>query len=285
VFKPTVGEGKMRTLPLQVSDQLRQKRSRHRRIRARHVRQDEDQVGRVVLDDFHHPFGPVVCKVLVPASRGQSRRNAAEVLDERQPQHDWYGPQLTKLERLNGLISGNETVDAVRVDSPVNVCDQFQGDTVDPRMTCSRSPSQPWQFATVTSRQVAPGGANLVFDKIEIVEQPFRRRRNPPVTLGGGRDEVIRLDENAFVLSQARNKFVRVAARRQPVRRRQRLRMTLQLLDAEQLRAQRLFFRSLGVQPVHAVQPSPSGQPFQPRLHCVRMHGDPFCRQIVPPKY
>jgi hypothetical protein len=37
-------------------------------------------------------------------------------------------------------------------------------------------PRPGWQFAAVALGQVAAGGADLLFDQIQVVEQPFRGR-------------------------------------------------------------------------------------------------------------
>ncbi|MNR50361.1 hypothetical protein D3C85_1698670 [compost metagenome] len=54
--------------------------------------------------------------------------------------------------------------------------DGFQGDVVDPRQACRGPFGQAWQLAAVAVRQVGPGGADVFFDQVEVVQQPFRRR-------------------------------------------------------------------------------------------------------------
>lgn len=57
-----------------------------------------------------------------------------------------------------------------------SVSDGFQGDVVDPRQACRRTYGQAWQLVTVAVGQVGPGGTDVFFDEVEVVQQPFRRR-------------------------------------------------------------------------------------------------------------
>ena len=83
------------------------------------------------------------------------------------------------------------------------------------------------------------GRANLFFDQIEVVEQPFPGRRNPAVRLDRRRQQIAGSDQDAFVLRQPRQQLVRSASRTQRVRFRQGLAMLLHLVAAEQFRSQR----------------------------------------------
>ena len=47
---------------------------------------------------LHHALGPVVGQVAIAAPGGHPRRHAAQVLDQRQPQHDRHRPQLAELQ-------------------------------------------------------------------------------------------------------------------------------------------------------------------------------------------
>jgi hypothetical protein len=83
------------------------------------------------------------------------------------------------------------------------------------------------------------GGAYLLFDQIEVIEQPFARRRNPALGLACRRQQLVGLQQYAFVLGQAREQLIRTPLRAQAVRARQGLAMLLHLIGAEQLRPQR----------------------------------------------
>src|SRR4030067_270563 len=56
--------------------------------------------------------------------------------------------------------------------------DRLQGDVVHARKSGRWAGKQSRQFPAVPLRQVSPGRANLFFDQVEVVEQPFPGRRN-----------------------------------------------------------------------------------------------------------
>ena len=55
---------------------------------------------------------------------------------------------------------------------------------------------------------MAAGRADLLFDQIEIVQQPFVGRRHPPVGRHRGHDQLIGFEQNRFVLLQATQQSV-----------------------------------------------------------------------------
>jgi hypothetical protein len=87
-------------LSLQPARELGDEGAHHRRIRARHVRDHQDQALRVALGDLQHLVGPCIGAVAIDRARGDSRSDAAQVLDERETQHDRNGPQLAHLEGI-----------------------------------------------------------------------------------------------------------------------------------------------------------------------------------------
>jgi hypothetical protein len=62
---------------------------------------------------------------------------------------------------------------------------------------------------------VSPGHANLFFDQIEVVEQPFPGRHNPALGLDGLGQQVAGSNQDPFILSQPRQKSVRSASQTQ----------------------------------------------------------------------
>ena len=108
--------------------------------------------------------------------------DAAKILDERQAQHDGNGPQLPHLERRHRLVGRHEAGKALRVDPAVAVGDRLEREIVDARKPGGRAGRQARKLAAVALGQVPPGRADLLFDQVEVVEQPFR----------GGRDAAVR---------------------------------------------------------------------------------------------
>ena len=106
-----------------------------------------------------------------------------------------------------------------------------------------RAVGQPRQLAAVAARQVPPRGADLLFDQVEVVEQPFGRRRDAALGVGGRRRAACRASTRTRSLSarraSSRSGSARVA---QHVRAREALAVPRHLLRAEQLGAQRRVF-------------------------------------------
>ncbi len=105
----------------------------HRRIRARHVRDHEHEALGIGLDDRLHLVDPAVGEIAIDAARGDVGGDAAQILDQRKPQHDRNRPQLAELERRHGLIGGDEAREAFRVHAAVAVRDGLERDVVDAR--------------------------------------------------------------------------------------------------------------------------------------------------------
>jgi hypothetical protein len=55
---------------------------------------------------------------------------------------------------------------------------------------------------------VSLGNANLFFDKVEIVEEPFSCRSNPPVSFYGLCEQVSNFMEDAFILIETRQQLL-----------------------------------------------------------------------------
>ena len=178
---------------------------------------------------------------LIPADAlgGDAGRHAAKVLDQRQAQHDRQRPQLAEIERRRRLVGGHKAGETFGVHAPVAVRNDLQRDVVDPGKTGGSPLQQARQFPAVGLRQVPLGGANLLLDQIEVIQQPFAGGGD--LAVGGHRlgHQPVDTDQNALVLRQPRQQLVRSASRTEFVESRQRPAMLLHLLGAEQLRAQR----------------------------------------------
>src|SRR5688500_13695010 len=83
------------------------------------------------------------------------------------------------------------------------------------------------------------GHANLFFDEIEVIEQPFTGGRNPAGRLHRLRQQIANSDEDVFVLRQPTQKLVWSLVRTQPMQTGQDLAVLLHLINAEELRTQR----------------------------------------------
>ncbi len=183
LLNPGERQGQSGALSLQPAGQFGDKRTHQRRARPRHIRDHENQVLRVFLGDLRHLVRPVVGAVSVGPVGGDPGSNAAEILDQGQAQHDRDGPQFAQLQGGHRLVGGYETAETFRIDPSIAVRDRLQRDVIHARKPGRWAVQQARQFPAVTLGQVSLGRANLFFDQIEVVEQPFPGRRNPAVRL------------------------------------------------------------------------------------------------------
>lgn len=81
---------------------------------------------------------------------------------------------------------------------------------------------------------MSPGRADLLFDEIKIIEQPFGGRRDAMLPLDRLQRQAPRPDQDLFIFGEARKQFFRVSRGTQDMRLRERSAIVLQLLRAEQ---------------------------------------------------
>ncbi len=225
-------------LPLQPARQLGDERAHHRRVRARHVGNHQHQALRIIRGDRQHLVGPGAGAGALGGGRGEARRYAPQILEQREAQHDRDRPELAELERRNRLVGRHEAAQAFEVHAAIAVRDGLERDVVHARQARGRTLQQARQLAAVGARQVPLGGADLLFDQVEVIEQPLAGWRD---ALAGGRrlQNVAGADEDRFVAGQPREQPVARVSRAQRVRPRKGPAVLLHLVGAEQLRAQR----------------------------------------------
>jgi len=149
VLEPAIGEGKVRVLSLQVASQLGKKRARQGRIGPGHISQHQDQIRWRLLYHIDHALCPITGQVAVTSRRGNSYRDAPQILNQRQSQHERKCPELAESERLNRLIRRDEPIEAGGIDAPVDVRDQLEGNAIDARKAGGRAADQPRQLTAV----------------------------------------------------------------------------------------------------------------------------------------
>ena len=229
------------TATLQPAREFRDERTDHRRTGARHVRDHQNQALRILLGGLRHQVRPEPGKVSLGAACGNLPADAAQILDDCQPQHDRNRPQLANLEGGDALVGRHKAAQTFRVHATVAVRHGVERDVIHARTPCGRTHGQPRQFAAVALWQVPLGGANLIFDEVEIVEQPFPGRRNSLIRRNRRCQLIADADQYAFIRGQPGQQMIGSASRSEPVQARQHLAMLLHLLGTEELRAQRLL--------------------------------------------
>jgi hypothetical protein len=86
------------------------------------------------------------------------------------------------------------------------------------------------------------GRADLLFDQVEIIEEPFAGRGDAAIGSDRFGEQLADVFEDFFVLGEAGQQLVGRAARRQAVRGSERPAVLLHLVGAVELRSQRRFF-------------------------------------------
>ena len=86
---------------------------------------------------------------------------------------------------------------------------------------------------------MALGGTDLLFDQIEVIEQPFAGRRDLLIRFYRRCEPAADADQDRFIRRQTRQKLLPQCYLRQLVHGRETLAMLFHLTGAEQLRAQR----------------------------------------------
>ncbi|MDT4803918.1 hypothetical protein FQZ97_366840 [compost metagenome] len=254
-------------LALQAARQFGDERAGHRRFRARQVGHGEDHALGIALGGGAQAVGPVVGQVAVVPVGHHPRGHAAQVLDQRQAQHDGDRPQLAEGQRHDALVSHDEAAQALAVDPPVAMGDGFQGDVVDPWQAGRRAIGQAWQLAAVALGQVFLRGADLFFDQVEVVQQPFRRRRGAPAGARRGGERRAAAGQDGLVVGQPREQRVRRRARAQAVLPGQLGAVAGHLLGTEQLGAQGRFvveFPRRGAPVAQGRDQAPQGECVEP---------------------
>ena len=239
LFDPGERQRQGGALSLQSAREFRDERAHHRGVRPRHVRGQQYQALRVLFGDLHHLLGPAGGEVPVDASGDDPCSDAPEILDQRQAQHDGDGPQFAERQDGHRLVGRHETAETSRVHPSIAVRDRFMRDVVHARKPGRRSVQQAGQFPAVPLRQVPLGHADLFFDQVEVVEEPFPGGRDPAVRIDRRRQKGAGSRQDAFILRQPGEKTVPDPSRTQLVQARKGLAMLLHLFAAEQFRAQR----------------------------------------------
>jgi hypothetical protein len=80
---------------------------------------------------------------------------------------------------------------------------------------------------------VAPGGADLLLDEVEVVQQPLGGRSEALVLLEGGLEPCAGVEEGLLVVGEPREQPIGYARREQGVTRREHGTMPLHALGAE----------------------------------------------------
>ena len=185
LLQPAAREMQRRALPRQTLAEFRHEGTGEGQVGLRHVGHHDHEVRRIFFRHGLQAIHPGVRKIPVLPGDGQPGGDPLEILNQPKPQHDGNGPQLAQLQRSDGLIGGDEGAERFGLDLRVRVRDQLEHEVVDARQSGRPAGHQAGQFPAVTPGQMSPGQLDLLFDEVEIVEEPFGGRRDVPARIDG----------------------------------------------------------------------------------------------------
>ena len=168
-------------------------------------------------------------------------RGTAQILDQHDPQRDRDRPQLTDGQRLNALIGAHELAQRFRIETAVGMGNKSPGQAEHARIAIEGPAGKLGQQPIESRREVLAHLADLIFDEVVVIDQPF----------GSGGDRAAvghRRDDGAICREQGRlivpePHAERAAGRSAPgdlLCGREACRVLLETLDAEELCAQQL---------------------------------------------
>jgi len=122
---------------------------------------------------MHHALDPAVGMIASTATAGDSNGHSSQILNQCQPHHEGQCPQLSQRQRNGRLVGCDKSVHAFRISATVCMCDQFQGNRVDPWLIGMLPLGKARKTGAVVRGQQSPRRSNLFFNEIEVVEQPY----------------------------------------------------------------------------------------------------------------
>ncbi len=228
------------------------RRPRRRRLIAQPLQQLDDEgrgqglalargVAQQVVDDpFRARAGSGDAQAQAPRSLTVAARRQhvlgepAQLVDQRDPQHDRDRPQLADVEGDAALVGADVADERLQVEASGRVRHEIPRQREDARVAGVLPAGQLRQLEVVLARQILADGAHLILDDVVVVSQPvFRGDRLRGSRRGG--QEVVGFVEELRILVEQRNQ--RAAARRigrTLVQGGQRRRVRFELLLAEQ---------------------------------------------------
>ena len=162
---------------------------------------------------------------------------AAHVFDQNAAQGDRDGPNLADHQRGHALIGLHKPAQDQPRNQAVGMRHIRPGKPEYPGISCQMPVRKLGQLAIIARRQIFGDLAQLQFDQMEIVQQPFRRRGDGLTLLHHRSAGVIGIQQDADIVLQPPGQRRNTQRQRcNGLRRRQRFRVMFQSLCAEQVR-------------------------------------------------
>jgi hypothetical protein len=179
-----------------------------------------------------------VRRLRLAEAQHRAERHPPDVLDQAQPEHRRYRPELADGEGRDLLEGADETTHVVEANPPLAVRDQRDRQLVDPRISGERATAQHRQLPVVAPRQALAHLADVILHDVIVVEQPFAGGADVHTPVGGGGEARVRVLEDvpgAVEAVEERRPPARTFSPIQPLPRCQGLGSLAQVLGAKQL--------------------------------------------------
>ena len=132
-----------------------------------------------------------------------ARGGAAQVLDQHDAQRDGDRPKLPDAQRLNALIGTHEKTQRIRIEPAVAMGDVAPSQSEHTGIADERAVRELRQLAVETRRQILANLADLLFDEVIIIQQPFGGRCDRSAFADRRPDRPIGGEQNGLVLFQS----------------------------------------------------------------------------------
>ena len=163
---------------------------------------------------------------------------APEIFDQHDPERDRDRPEFADRQRLHLLVGAHEAAQHLGVEVAVGVGDEGPGQAEHPRISRERPVGELRQLPIIAGRQGGADFANLPFDEVVVVDQPFGRRRDGAALVDRSGDRAVGVEQYGSVVGEpVGQRMTPGRLRRDRLRDREASRVLLQAFDAEQLLA------------------------------------------------
>ena len=169
-------------------------------------------------------------------------RHPAQIFDQHDAEGDGHRPELANRQRLHPLIGRHKAAQHFGVESAIRMRHKRPSNSVHARIAFQVTRCELGQLAVVACRQIILDLAKLFIDDVEVVDQPFRRRRDRMLVLNRPSDGAVGISSTRpFSRTRGRSGRPRLDFVRDDLRRRKALGVLLEPLQAEEFSADRLF--------------------------------------------
>ncbi len=128
---------------------------------------------------------------------------APQILDEHDPQRDRDCPELANGQRLDILVGTNKALQHLEVEAAVGVGDEGPGHTEHAGIACERPVGELRQLPVIAGGEIGADLADLLFDDMKIVDQPFGCGCDRVTGVDGFGDGPVCAEQHGFVVGKA----------------------------------------------------------------------------------